>query len=812
VADVESILRDLTLAEKASLTAGEDFFSTAAIGRLGIPKIRLTDGPNGARGTEGFPGIGGDPSTCTPCATALAATWDPRLVEAMGGLIAREARDRGCRVLLAPTLNLHRSPLAGRNFECFSEDPLLAGRLGAAYVRGVQAQGVAATIKHFVGNEAEFERMTISSAVDERTLRELYLLPFEIAIAESEPYAVMTSYNRLNGRWLNQRREFLVDVLRAEWGFDGLVMTDWFASTENTSVTAGLDLEMPGPARSLGSALVAAVESGAVAESDIDAAVRRLLTVWDRVGALAAGTDAIAPVPPTAADRAFLRSAASQSVVLLTNDGTLPLGRDVRRIAVIGPHASRPRIMGGGAASVVAYPTTSFLAALTDAMPDVEISHARGCEADRNATVVGTEILTAPDGFDVEVFDGLDHGGAPIQTEHIDELRLMLVNLLGSRWPETDFSVRVRGTVVPSESGAFELALAQAGRARVFIDDAVVLDGYTSPPPPGGSDFFGMASQELTAPLMLTAGVPAEIVVEYARVETMIAGFRVGFRTVAVDHLIGAAVAAAGASDAALVFVGTTEEWEMETRDRDTLDLPNRQLDLIRAVAAANPRTVVVLNAGAPVDVSWVDEVAAVAQCWFGGDEMATGVVDVLLGDAEPGGRLPTTLPRRLEDNPSYGNFPGADGEVRYAEGVFMGYRGYESRDIAPAFAFGHGLSYTTFELAAATLSATSRRTGQSVSISVPVTNTGPRTGSTVVQCYVAPPTAGVPRPPKELKGFARVACEPCETKHVEISLDDRAFAYWATGSGWTTGPGTYRVGIGTASDAIASWHEVVVE
>jgi len=811
VADVEALIDALSLDEKAALTAGEDFFTTPAVERLGIPKIRLTDGPNGARGVDAFPGVGGAASSCTPCATALAATWDEALVSEVGAVIAREALDRGCRVLLAPTLNLHRSPLAGRNFECFSEDPLLAGRLGAAYVAGVQGEGVIATIKHFVGNDAEFERMTISSEIDERTLRELYLLPFEIAVKRAAPLAVMTAYNRVNGRWLTQRPDFLNELLRDEWGFDGVVMTDWFGMTETASIAAGLDLEMPGPARAFGPALAKEVESGALPPAAVDTAVRRLLDVWNRVGALDSPSATIAPAPPTPTDIALLRRAAAQSVVLLANDGTLPIDAAVRRIAVVGPNADRPRIMGGGAASVVPPPHLSFVEALRSALPDVEVVHQRGCEVDRNATVLGTGIFQAPAGFEVDVFDNLDLAGEPIQRERVDELRMMCVSFIGGRWPEGDFSLRARGTVVPAESGEFEFALSQAGRTRVRLDGEVVLDGVTDPPPPGGTDFFGMASRELTARRSVSAGVPVDVVVEYAKVATPIAGFRVGSRTVEIDPLIDAAVAAATGADLAVVVVGTTEEWETETRDRETMELPGRQAELIRAVAAVNPRTVVVVNAGAPVDMEWAEEVAAVVQCWFGGQEMAPAVVDVLLGESEPGGRLPTTIPRRLSDNPSYGNFPGEAGRVTYAEGVFMGYRGYEHRNVEPRFAFGHGMSYTTIDVGTPTVSESTFRRGQTLRVEVPVTNTGTRPGSEVVQLYVVPP-ASAERPVKELKDFARVWLEPGESTRVDLSVGDRAFAYWRSQSGgWTLDSGRYELAIGAASDRIVARCEVEV-
>ncbi len=356
----------LTLEEKAALTAGEDMLSTVAVERLGIPKVHVTDGPNGARGNS-LPGMGGAPSTCIPCGSALGATWDPDLARALGALVGREARDRGCRGLLAPTVNLHRSPLAGRNFECYSEDPLLSGRLAAGYVHGVQSQGVFATVKHFVGNDAEFERASISSVIDERALRELYLRPFEIAVCEGGALAIMTSYNRLNGRWLTQQPELLLDILRDEWGFKGLVMTDWFAVTETTtSLGAGLDLEMPGPARQLGSRVAEAVKNGDVEEADLDAAVGRLLSGLDQIGALDGPASAPAPKPPTPDDVDLLRRAASAATVLLTNDGVLPIARSSpSRIALLGAHALTPTIMGGGSAQVTPHPGANVVEALS---------------------------------------------------------------------------------------------------------------------------------------------------------------------------------------------------------------------------------------------------------------------------------------------------------------------------------------------------------------------------------------------------------------------------------------------------------------
>jgi beta-glucosidase len=801
--------------------------STQAIQRLGIPKIAVTDGPNGARGPH-LPGAGGPKSSCIPCGSAIGATWNVLLADELGALVGREALDRGCRGLLAPTVNLHRSPLAGRNFECYSEDPLLSGRLAAAYVRGVQSNGVFATVKHFVGNDAEFERGSISSVIDERALRELYLVPFELAVGEGGALGIMTSYNRVNGRWLTEQREFLIDILREEWGFEGLVMTDWFAMVDTvTSLGAGLDLEMPGPGRALGSALATRIADGDDAlKQDVDQSVRRLLSGLDRIGALDGPTPAPAPKPPSGEDRELLRTAAVDATVLLRNDGTLPLTpAELKRVAVLGDHAVSPRIQGGGSCQVAQYRAASPLEMLTATLgKNVDLVFERGCEVDRSGTVIGRSVLRAPAGFETTVYEGPDWIGEPVSRGHVDDLRLFVLSSEAQGYPSGNWSLRVRGTVLPEEDGLFQLGLAQSGSARLFIDGELVLDGFENPPPPGGHDFFGAASQDLVADVYLSKGRPAEFLVEYARTGAGFAGVRVGYRTTDADALLERAVAAAEAAQVALVFVGTTDEWETEGRDRSFFHLPGRQDELIRRVAAVNERTVVVVNAGAPVDLPWEEDVAAILQCWFGGDEMGAAVAAILTGEREPGGRLPTSVPARLEHTPSYDNFPGENGEIRYGESVFMGYRGYEHRCIAPRFPFGHGLSYTAFEFGVPTLSAETFRPGDTITVSVPIRNIGERPGTEVVQCYVAPESPRLARPPKELKAFAKIWLEPGESAVVVLQLDDRSFACWDPGQpdwedvakragasthsnvqirgvrGWRIDPGGYRLLIGRSS------------
>jgi beta-glucosidase len=839
LADVDALLHALTLDEKSLLTAGADPFSLRGVDRLGLPKIRVTDGHAGARAPrpEGTGddlawevwGIVTGRAAYVPCGSAVGATWDPALAEQLGDVIGRDALAGGCRGLLAPTVNLHRALLAGRNFECYSEDPLLSGRLAAGYIRGVQANGVFATVKHLVGNEAEFERDSMSSVIDERSLRELYLLPFELAVKEGGVLAVMTSYNRLNGLWVTEHANLLRTVLREEWGFDGLVMTDWSGVVNAaTSLAAGVDLEMPGPGRALGARVVESIEQGLVDEAELDPAVRRLLTGLDKAGALDGPTRPVSATPPTDEQRALLRTAAAEATVLLKNDGVLPLApQTLTRIALIGEPALESAMGGGGSSQLIAHRVARPLEALTAALGEgVSVVYERGCAATVAPARVGGPALPAPDGFTTEVFAGSDFDGPPLFRRRLSRLVFAYLGAFSEGYPEARWCVRVRGTVVPEVTARRRLVLVATAATRVYLNGELVLEGTR--PVAGAPVGSFIQDDRVGVDVELTAGVPAELLVEYTHPGGPFGMVRLGVRDVESELLLERAVQAARAAEVAVVVVGTDDEWESEGYDRPSFSLPGRQDELVRRVAAANPRTVVVVNAGAPVDLSWADEVAAVLHVWFGGEEMDGAMADVLIGRAEPGGRLPLTIPKRLEHSPSYDNFPGENGELRYGEGLFMGYRGYEHRAIEPRYAFGHGLSYTTFELGEPTLSASELEAGQELTITVPVTNTGARAGSEVVQCYVAPRTTRLARPPKELKAFAKVRLAPGETGQARLLIDGRSFAYWdnghpdwngisarvqsdisvpatAAGSsrGWRIDPGNYDVLIGTAANRI---------
>ena len=728
-------------------------------------------------------------------------------------------------------MNIHRSPLAGRNFECYSEDPLHSGALAAAFVRGVQSQDVATTVKHFVGNDAEFERMSMSSVMDERTLREIYLLPFEMAVRDGASLGVMTGYNRLNGRWCGEHDE-LFAILRDEWGFEGFVLSDWYAATSTESARAGLDLEMPGPARAFGAALADAVRAGELDESLLDGQVRRLLSVFDRLGALGDVGDEAATSVDLPEDRALAREAAASAIVLLQNDGALPIDPAVvQRVAVIGPNADRAVMMGGGSASLTPAYRITLLAALRERLGDgVEVVYEPGVGIDRTVPTLDVPLHA-------EYFAGVDIGGATEVVHSTDHPKAEVFFLGAPPGVPEPFSLRATGVFDPPTTGPYLFSLVQAGRVRLSVGGRVVIDGMAEPPPRDPNSYFGFGSEEQVAEVALEGGQPVEVLLEYTSEGVNgVYALKVGCRAQIAADAFPRAVAAAANANVAIVVVGTTHEWESEGFDRRTMALPGKQDQLVEQVAAVNPNTVVVVNTGAPVSMPWSDVVNAIVQLWYGGQEMGNALADVVIGAVDPGGRLPTTMPLQLEHNPSFGNFPGEYDEVRYGEGLFVGYRWYEARRLQVRFPFGHGLSFTSFELGEPVLSTNAFQSGGTLEVEVPVTNCGDRAGSEVVQCYVAPVRSKVVRPMKELKGFAKAHLAPGETQSVKLTLTDRSFAHWDRGSGeraalkarlpfaemmaessnrppgWRVTPGDYVLHIGRSSADIAHTIPITVD
>ncbi len=797
--DPDALLDAMTLSEQVGLLSGADFWTTQPVPRLGVPAIKVSDGPNGARGGMFKDG----PTTaCFPAGVSLASTWNPALIEQAGAALAVEARLKGASVLLAPTVNLQRTVFNGRNFECYSEDPWLSAEIALAYIRGVQGGGVAATIKHYVGNESEHQRRTMSSDIPERALRELYLLPFERAVKEGGVWAVMTAYNRIDGIYAADHRRLLQQVLREEWGYDGLVMTDWVAHHDTVaSVLAGCDLEMPGPARQRGALLLAAVQDGRVPAAAVRACARRVLRLIERVGGFGAPAPAAERADDLPAHRRLIRELGVQGAVLLKNEAaTLPLAiRPGQTVALIGRAARVPQIMGGGSATVNAHYRVAPAEALAQRLPGVHFSLHDGADIHRWVPVVAAPMA-------LEFHNDAGFGGPVVLRQTSASTEQLWIDTLDPAVDARAYSVRARLRWVAEADGLHQISLISAGRSRAWVDGTLRVDAWSGWQ--RGEPYFTYGCDEVVATLSLRAGQALDIVVEFSSdtggEPLPLHALRLGLSRLLGEPDIAAAVEAARRADVAVVFAGLNAEWDNEGLDRRSIDLPHRQDELIARVAAANPRTVVVLQTGSPVALPWLGAVPAVLQAWYPGQECGHVIAELLLGLAEPGGRLAQTWPLRLEDTVAAGRpaaYPGVDGHVRYEEGVFIGYRHYEQHALAVAFPFGHGLSYSRFELAGLQLDRDDLAPGDRVGLQVTVRNAGPRPGQAVVQVYVRDEQAGVPRPPQELKAFRKVALAPGQACELRLELPMRAFAYYdEPRAAWVAEAGDYELRVGTSS------------
>jgi Beta-glucosidase-related glycosidases len=793
---IEALLDSMTLEEQVALLAGADFWSTVPIERVGIPAVKVTDGPNGARGGGAL--IGGVTAASFPVGISLGSTWDTELVNEIGQALAEEAQSKGARVLLAPTVNIHRSTRNGRNFECYSEDPFLTAKLAVSYIKGLQSKGIAATIKHYAGNESEFERMTISSEIGERPLREIYLLPFEAAVKEAKTWAVMSAYNKVNGVYASENHYLLTEILRDQWGFDGVVMSDWFGSHSTApTVNAGLDLEMPGPTRDRGEKLVAAVKAGEVSPETVRESARRILRLFERIGALDDPTIAPEQAIDKPEHRALIRRAGAEGSVLLKNNGVLPLDKGkIETIAMIGPNAQTAQIMGGGSAQVNAhYRISPYEGVLAQAGDSVELSFAQGATNNKQLPVF-------TGGFDVEYYNSNDLSGPVIYRTTAPKSEFMWMAEIGPGVRRDIFSARITGSYKASESGEYLFSLTSAGLSRLYVDGKLLIENWENWKP--GESYFGAGSDQIVRPLELQAGQTYTITIEYSftiGTTLPLAALHAGVMLPLGDKAIEDAVALAKQSDVAVLFVGLTGEWDTEGVDRPHIRLVGRQDELIARVAAANPKTVVVLQTGAPVEMPWLNDVAAVLQAWYPGQEAGNAIADVLFGEVNPSGRLPQTFPVRLEDDPTYINYPGENGKVFYGEGLFVGYRYYDTKKIEPLFPFGFGLSYTTFAYSNLRLSADTIGPNDTLTVTLDVTNTGQRAGKSVVQLYVRDPQSRLVRPEKELKGFTKVALEAGETRTVSIQLDPRSFAYYDDAkAAWVVEAGSFEILVGESS------------
>jgi len=715
-------------------------------------------------------------------------------------------------VLLAPTLNIHRSPLAGRNFECFSEDPYLSARMAVAYIRGVQSRGIGATVKHYVCNDSEFQRRSISSEVGERALREIYLAPFKAAVQEAGTWALMAAYNKVNGTFASENPYTLRTILREEWGFDGVVMSDWFGTKSTVpAANGGLDLEMPGPSRWRDEELLQAVEQGEVDEATIDEHIRRLLRLFVKVGVFEQRDE----VPEKSIDRPehriLAREAAAEGIVLLKNEGNiLPLRREtLKSLAIIGPNAKTARIMGGGSAAVVPhYAVTPLEGIVVRAGANVTIGYELGCTNHKLLPLLDVNLLSPGNeetahGLTVEYFNNSDLSGESAWTTLNRSTELFWLGELPAAVYTRRFSVRCSARFTPEEPGPYTFGLVSAGYSRLYIDGQEVIDNWTQQTP--GEMYFGFGTSEVTATIDLVAGRNYAITVEYSKGQmALLAAVRLGCLPPIPTDALERAVKLAAVSDVALVFAGLSSEWESEGFDRHDMELVGEQDALIEKVAAANKNTIVILNTGAPVAMNWLEKVAAVVQAWYPGQECGHAIADVLFGGTTPSGKLPVTFPARLEDNPAYINYPGENGRVYYGEGLFVGYRYYEKKKIAPLFPFGFGLSYTTFSYSELRLSAQEIGPDDTLQVSVDVTNIGQYMGKEVVQLYIQDVTASLQRPNKELKAFAKVQLEPGECETVTLTLARDALAYYDDlRRAWVAEAGEFEVLVGSSSQDI---------
>ncbi|MET9448611.1 beta-glucosidase H [Streptomyces cinerochromogenes] len=787
---VEAALGALDLDAKARLLAGQDMWSLPALPGIGLGSLVMSDGPIGVRGVHW---TADDPSVALPSPTALAATWDPGLARRAGVLLAQEARRKGVHVLLAPTVNLHRSPLGGRHFECYSEDPYLTGVIGTGYVTGVQSGGVGTTVKHFVANDAETDRLTVNNLVPERALRELYLAPFEAIVTGARPWGVMTAYNTVNGTTMTEHHHLVNEVLRGEWGFDGINVSDWTAARDTVAaIHGGLDVAMPGPRTVYGPALAQAVRDGKVGEATVDAAVRRVLRLAARVGILA-GAEPVVPEPPAPVDgEALAREIARRSFVLLRNErGALPL-RPGATVALIGAAARDARVLGGGSATVFPARTVSPLDGLTAALPDGTLRYAVGADPT-------TELAVADQGFTLRAVCR-NAAGDVIGTRSAPGGQ---IQWMGSDLPDgvthaTLHTIELTGTFTPRESGPHTFGIKGTGPFTLTVDGTTHYDDVQRPAKDDPFDAF-FAAPVPRAETGLTAGEPVDISLTHVvqlpeDLPMKVIAFALAHSGPqrGPDELIAEAVEAARSADTAVVVVATTDRVESEGFDRRDLRLPGRQDDLVRAVAAANPNTVVVVNAGSPVELPWRDEVAAVLLTWFPGQEGGAALADVLTGAHEPGGRLPTTW-GSLADAPVTQVVP-VDGELPYTEGVFIGHSAWERAGRTPSYPFGHGLGYTDWAYESLEVEGTTVR--------VRVRNTGERAGREVVQVYVSPAGPGPERPARRLAGFASVEAGPGQSAEAGVELPRRAFEVWdEEAKAWSCVKGSYEI---TAGRSIA--------
>ncbi|KAM0324743.1 hypothetical protein ACHAPQ_008241 [Fusarium lateritium] len=813
--DVESTLASLTLAEKISLLSGSDFWHSTAIPSHDIAAVKCTDGPNGARGGRFFNPV---PALCIPCGTGLGATWNPELLHAAGQLLSRECEAKGAHVWLGPTVNLVRGPLNGRGFESFSEDPYLSGVLATAIIKGVQSRGTAAALKHFVANDQETAKMSVDICMSERALREVYLKPFQMAVRDSKPKVVMSSYNKVNGVHVSESKKLLQDILRGEWGYDGLVMSDWYGTYGCTdSLNAGVDIEMPGPSRHRADKAIVAVVSGKVSRKTIDDRARKVLELVNNTAAARVSTKETTRDSPD--DRSLNRRLATESLVLLKNSSNLlPLQvQDCEDVAIIGPNAKLPAACGGGSANLRPYYTSSVFQGIRDQLPtNAKVHFEPG--------VFGHVLLPYFTGDHVSDENGNPgvsisfynepesvQDRKPFDQQNIPDTTYQLMDYNHPDQNET-FFMSMTADFKPEIEGLYEFGLASYGISKLYIDDHLVIDNETVQSHAGM--FFGHGSTEVRGDYKMKADQTYRLRVEAGSASTSrtsggsfipIPGGACrlgGSLKLEPAEGIRKAVAAAKKCKHTFVVIGLNADLEKEGKDRESMSLPPYADELVSAVLEAQPNAIVITQAGNPIEMPWRHQAQTILHSWYGGNEAGNAVADVVFGMVNPSGKLPMTFPSRLQDGPSFLSFGSDNGRIYYADDVFVGHRWFEARGVEVAFPFGYGLSYTTFS--------TSGIQMKESDVLVNVKNTGHMAGAEVVMLYVSfdvsksGKKSRFLRPVRTLAGFQKVFLEPGQEASVVMTLDKYSTAVWDEIAGsWLCEAGTYMASVESSSGSL---------
>ncbi|MBV8437932.1 MAG: glycoside hydrolase family 3 C-terminal domain-containing protein [Silvibacterium sp.] len=801
----DDLVSKMTLEEKIELIGGDTPFRTHPIPRLNIPYFQMADGPVGAH----IPA----PTIAYAAGIGLAASWDTDLALRIGQQLGRDARSRGAAFLLGPGVNIYRAPMNGRNFEYFGEDPFLASGIAVGYIRGVQQEGVSATVKHFLGNNSEYLRHDTDSIIDERTLREIYMPVFESAVKTAKVGAIMDSYNLTNGEHMTQNKILNVDVAKGQWHFPGIIMSDWVATYDTAAAAnGGMDLEMPFGVYFAPEKMMPLLKDGTISEATLDDKVRRILRVAADFGWLDhPQLDTGIPRYSLEGRAASLQAALEGAVLLKNDNNALPLDKNaIKTIAVIGPTAAETVTTGGGSGQVVSFASTSLMVGISDYLGEqAKVLYARGVRSIYQMSQL-TRFTTDPEGtkpgvthvtFSKANLEGdtvsqvtepvLGSAGSTRREPDQQELNALTAHRNANPYLRPTTSSRWTGYYTPEKAGRFAVFVQTDGKYRLLIDDAVVFDSSVVP-----KYILNQTVMELTK-------APHKVVLEQLSQQLgSVSGMRAGI--VPLDTIVEQdALDMASKADAIVLAVGFNAAEESEGGDRN-FELPVGQEQMIQQIAALGKKTVVVITSGGSVDVSnWKNKAPGILETWYAGEQGGVAAARLLFGDANPSGHLPISWERQITDNPSYAHYypdPGTN-KIVYREGIFMGYRGYEHNHVEPQYPFGFGLSYTTFSMSNLKAEAAG---DDRFHVTFDVTNTGQRAGATVAQVYVGEDSPKVDRPSKELKGFARVMLQPGETKSLAIELNPRSFSYYdVASSSWKADAGSYTLMLGDSSEDI---------